>query len=549
MAREVLPAAEVPGDAPAADESGSRIPREGAPGDRLALTTFVAVEVVAFVVYLVASRGLWFFADEFEFLSARGVNVHDLLASHGGHLVALPVLVYRAMFMVFGLGSYRPYVLMSIVSWLVVAALLRAVMRRAGVGAWMATITASVYVFFGAAGNDILWGFQISFVGALAFGLAQLLLADHEGPLDRRDWLALAAGVASLLCSGVGVTMVAVVALATLARRGWRIAAFHSLPLAALYLAWWTTHDNGQSLNTDRGSLWRWDRRGLSATFDELGHVRYVGWLLGIVLIAGVVLAWRQRRGFVLLHTSAVLPFALFAGAIGFLTVTGMSRAVLGVDYSTSSRYLGIVAALVLPAIALAADAIARSGTLLAVAVGIVLLIGVPGNAGRARSTLPKQFSYDQTERTIRSLPQTDIAREVPRSLHPLPNTAPDVTVGWLLDTAAAGRLPAIANLTPVELATNRLRLAIEETSASASSTGVCRRVVGPVERVLGPGESFVVRGTVQLRLFTGDGIVSRPVLYGAGFETGHGLHRLRDVDGSLTLRIRPASPAPLVCA
>ena len=65
-------------------------------------------------------------------------------------------------------------------------------MRRAGVRPWIATLTAAVFVFFGAGAENILIAFQITFVGSFVFGLAQLLLADHDGPINRRDWLGLA---------------------------------------------------------------------------------------------------------------------------------------------------------------------------------------------------------------------------------------------------------------------------------------------------------------------------------------------------------------------
>src|SRR6185369_9091996 len=121
----------------------------------------------------------------------------------------------------------------------VAAALLWLVMGRARVRPWTATIVASAFVLFGAGAQDILWAFQIAFTGALVLGLAHLLLADHDGPVDRRDWFGLAAGFLALLCSGVAVTMVVVVGLATLLRRGWRIAVLHTVPLAAVYGAWW----------------------------------------------------------------------------------------------------------------------------------------------------------------------------------------------------------------------------------------------------------------------------------------------------------------------
>src|SRR5207249_4359272 len=71
---------------------------------------FVAVEAAAFVYYLALARRTWFFADEWEFLSGRGLGVHDLLHAHYGHWTAVPIVVYRVMWWAVGLRSYLPYV-------------------------------------------------------------------------------------------------------------------------------------------------------------------------------------------------------------------------------------------------------------------------------------------------------------------------------------------------------------------------------------------------------------------------------------------------------
>src|SRR3954462_5852374 len=114
-------------------------------------------------------------------------------------------------------------------------------MRRAGVVPWIATAATTLFVFFGGGVADILWAFQIGFTGSLVFGLTHLLLADHDGPVDRRDAIGLLAGLAGLLCSGVAVTMTMVVGLTMLMRRGWRIALLHTVPLGAVYSLWWAT--------------------------------------------------------------------------------------------------------------------------------------------------------------------------------------------------------------------------------------------------------------------------------------------------------------------
>ena len=89
------------------------------------------------------------------------------------------------------------------------------------------------FVFFGSGAENILVAFQITFVGSLVFGLAQLLLADHDGPLDRRDWFGLLAGLAGLMCSGVAVTMTVIVGVRDAAAARLAVALFHTAPLGA----------------------------------------------------------------------------------------------------------------------------------------------------------------------------------------------------------------------------------------------------------------------------------------------------------------------------
>src|SRR5207302_10440329 len=140
---------------------------------------------------------------------------------------------------------YLPYALFAILLHLAVGALLRVVMRRSGVGPWVATAGAGVFVFLGT-------GIENNFfTSAMVCGLTQLLLADHDGHVDRRDFLGLGAGVVGLMCSALAVTMTIIVGVAMLLRRGWRIAMFHTVPLAALYLGWVVAEPASQSNGTN----------------------------------------------------------------------------------------------------------------------------------------------------------------------------------------------------------------------------------------------------------------------------------------------------------
>ena len=210
---------------------------------RFAFLAFAVVEAIAFPVYMLIGRRMWFWGDEWDFLASRTAgDLGDLFRPHGNvHPMTLPILVYRAMWNIWGLHSYRPYQVLIVVLHLVFALLLRAVMRHLGVRPWTATLVASLFVLFGAGAQNILWPVQIAWMGSLLFSMTQLLLADHDGPFDRRDSLGLVAGLAALLCSAVGLAVVVAVGVAAFMRRGWRIAVIHTLPLGLLYVLWWIT--------------------------------------------------------------------------------------------------------------------------------------------------------------------------------------------------------------------------------------------------------------------------------------------------------------------
>jgi hypothetical protein len=512
--------------------------------ERLARWTFAGLEVVALVYFLVVGRHLWFMGDEWDFLAHRSLNIHDLLAQHGGHLVALPLVVYRLLFAVFGLRSYLPYQLLAIVVHLTAAGLLRAVMRRAGAGPWIATAAATLFLFFGAGAQNILWAFQITFTAALAFGLAQLLLADHDGALDRRDWLGLAAGLGAITCSGVGVTMIGVVGVAALIRRGWRVALFHTAPLLGLWLIWRDRYASNSPSTTNPTQLFRWFRRGLAAGFDAMGQLPLVGWALAAVLTIGLVFAWRSlpRDG---RRRAAAIPVACLAGVAAFLVTTGISRLWAGVMFAASSRYLYVVAALLLVPLAVAADALARWKRALAPVVILLLLVGIPDNLSRTTTHFYPPTYYSRQRQALLSVARLPLAARVPRSLRPDPSGAPPVTIGWLLDGVRSGRLPSAQPSTPRDRVTNILRLSLEQLDRSDGRK--CRPLSGPTDRILRAGRSLVVHGAVAVQLSPHDSPRSAFLPFGTTVFDRQD-HTLVAVAQPLALRIVPRSTGAGAC-
>jgi hypothetical protein len=506
---------------------------------RLAGLAFVAVLGVALVLFLVFGHSQWFFLDDWDFLANRDArDLGDLLRPHNEHWSTLPILVYRALWRLFGLRTYVPYQLIAILLHLTAAALLRRVMRRAGVGPWIATAAASLFALFGAGSQNIVFAFQMAWDASLILGLTHLLLADHDGPVDRRDWLGLLAGLAGVLCSGVAVPMTVVVGLAALMRRGWRAALFHTAPLGLVYVVWWLAFARDR-YTTASGSIdvvVRFVWNGFAAAFGEMGQLPGAGFALGALLVVGLVLAWRGLDR-AQLRRRAAAPSALLVGAALFLAIAGVGRAsIFGPSIARSSRYLHVVAALSLPAIAVAAEAFMRRWRILGYVAIALLLVGVPGN-------IDFLVHYDTRVKLglgnpdlMLTLPRIPFAREVPRRLRPAPDFAPYVTIGWLLDGVAADRIPDPGPVGPVTAPTANLRLSLLQSERPRGASR-CRVLRAPVTRSLADGQSVGFNGG-RIRV----SLAQNPFIQ-AVYGVGYG-HTLVAVRGPLTLRFESARPS-----
>ena len=519
--------------------------------DHVALVSFVAAEAIALPLMLVWGRHGWFTQDDWDFLSARTVgSANDLFRAHFQHWTTLPILPYRVLWTIVGVRSYTPYQALIVVTHLIAAALVLTVMRRAGVRPWLATITGILFVYFGAGAENILVAFQITFVGALAFGLGQLLLADHDGPLARRDWLGLLAGFAGLMCSGVAITMTLVVGVAILLRRGlrgWRVALFHTAPLGAAYLLWAELAPKGQPTSNYRSDsvmqVVRFAWSGASGTFARLGQVPGVGIALALVLVGGCFVLIRSREAREPRGRLAV-PVALLAGGMLFLLVTGVARAGQGGLRARESRYLYMVAAMALPAVALAADALISRRRQLAVPIVVLLLLGLPGNVHRLADTgSVRQFENAKLTRSellaLGRLPMADQLRDshLPVTVQNPRYAQEGLTYAWLVKGVESGRIPAPAERGKFQDPTDVLRFFLVPTAPRRAVT--CGP--GPTIRVLERGQTVTIeRGNVF--------VTYAPLDATSSLRRTVAPSTLKALVGPLRLRIVPIDKGALIC-
>lgn len=513
-------------------------------GARSALVAFCVLAVAAFPLYLTLGRGWWFYLDEWGFLTSRSVgSASDLLRPYNQHWTTLPILAWRALWQLVGARSYLPYQALSVSAHVVVAALCRAVMRRAGVRPWVATVAAGALLCFGTGAQNILSAFQIAFTGALAFGLAQLLLADHEGRLDRRDHIGLLAGLLGLMCSGVAIAMVATVGVATLLRRGPRVAVFHTLPLIAIYLAWYERYGrSGAKFVGTIGQTVAFTRTGIAATFTALGQVAGVGAMLAVSLVVGLALRSCARDASTRRVRLAV-PTGLLVGALVFFVIAavGHKRGQAVVVLPKESRYLYVAAALLLPVIAIAVDQILRRSRPLGALAVALLVVGIPGNLGQASRFAQSQARLVASSRSVMlSIARLPLSARAPGSLRPDPVGAPSVSIRWLRAEVQAGRIPRLQHPSATLLASNRLRLSLME--LDTGSNEACAPLTAPALRHLARGEQIGIGdGAVEVTVREPSGPPGVVTFGNVLFRSSRLDHALRSVLGPLTVRVAPA--------
>jgi hypothetical protein len=496
----------------------------GSSFDRGWLWLFVALVVISLPLLLFHyGEYHWFLRAEWQLLADPGRSgVPDLLEPHGGaHWVAVPRLIYLALWQVVGLDSYRPYQAVVVTMHLAVAVLLRVVMRRAGVRPSLATAAAAVFVLCGPGAVNTVWAFQVSFIGSLVWGLGQLLLSDHDGPFDRRDLLGLVLGVLAITSSGIGVTTTVAVGVAVLLRRGWRPALAHTLPLAALYGLWLLATDGTTSGPYGRPplrDLGPWLRESVLGTFEGLGRFDVIAWLLAVLLVAGVVLLWPAQRGPEARteRTRLAMPIGLAVAAVFFAVTTGTGRAWLGGEGARSDRYIYLQAAFLLPLLAVAAEAVAHRWRRLTPALVVLFLLPIPANLqGFDEGIFGPKYMANR-ERILTTAVRLPFAHDVPRDVQPVPDssTLGAATIGFLLDAEADGKLtPSDDELTDEVVNEFKVRLGVAQRRVPEAPTG-CQAVPVPLDLDPEVGDVLSLDGPVAISTVAGGQPTSEPVLF-----------------------------------
>ena len=240
-------------------------------------TLVAAVPVLAWI-----NRDQWFAGDEWQIITTNGLGSNPARASvfapHFEHWATVGILVYKALYGVFALRTYVPYLAVFFAVILAVAHLSWRLLLRIGIVPAYATAVAALTMVMAVGWENRSTAFQMVVIAPVALGFGALLVLPERGPLVRRDAVVVALLLLALMCSGTGVTMTVVVALAALLRRGWRVALGIVAVPAAVYALWYALEGasgqrNDTALSTALVDLPGFVWRGLTGAFSDLTRV------------------------------------------------------------------------------------------------------------------------------------------------------------------------------------------------------------------------------------------------------------------------------------
>ena len=349
---------------------------------RVPVALLCAVLFASGAMTLVLTRDLTFFQDSWQFLmNRRELSADSLLQPHNEHIVLAPVAIEILFLNLFGMDSARPEYVLLVAMQLAAAALLFAYARRR-VGDWPALMAATLMLFLGPAWQDLLWPFQIGFVGSVLFGIAMLLALDRR---DRAGDVAATAFLTVASCfSSLGIPFMAAAAVDVLQSRRERglarayVFAIPALLFAVWYLGWGRNAESRVTLRNFAEAP-RYVVEGLAASVESvlglsaapIGGSAEVTWGQPLLIALVLLLAYRlvRRPGL----PAGVWPIAAAMTTSWFLTALNYMAG----REPTSSRYMyaGGVFALLLAVELLRDVRFGRRGLLIAGAVTLAAAV------------------------------------------------------------------------------------------------------------------------------------------------------------------------------
>jgi len=441
-----------------------------------------ATILCGFLFLLWCNRHTWFFGDDFAFVFDRYLAAKDgrwvdaLLPPHNEHWVTLPAFLHIALQTFFGIDKHLIFIVPVVSAHcLAVWAASRVVFRATADGA--ATLATALALTFMAAGNEnLLWGFQVGFIGAPVLVVLATLLCHRDNSTPRL-------GVASLLCclavmtQGTALSAMVIPALLLLFQRRIRDLMIIVGPAAALFIGWYLKwgSDTAHSSPTSKERL-QWPQyvwKGIQTSLDGLVNVQGAGVVLFTLAVIGLC---RSRLGWSHLQ----LPIAMFAAAPCFFAISAWGRLQFGIDQAGASRYQYIGILFMSPLLIIGVHELVslprRRTAALLILSAWVATSGMSGLAGASTSTFPTDPRFRQT---IEAAALLAADSSVVGGRRPSPQFNPNVTIEGIRRLVADGSFTPRPNPPEEALMEASLWTTLDILPSDDIASGSAHRIVG----------------------------------------------------------------------
>ncbi|HEU5425458.1 MAG TPA: hypothetical protein VFU74_01220 [Actinocrinis sp.] len=306
---------------------------------------------IAFGALLFASRNLDFYYDEWSFLESAHVwTLRSYFVPHNEHWSTIPMLIYKTLLHINGAHSYVPFMAVLLLMHVSVAFLLFLVVRRR-CGDLLGLIAGAIQLFLGRGSDNIIWAFQIGFLGSVVFGLLALHLLGRRPAANRpRAAAGSAALLLALMSSGMGLFFLIAVGV-DLALDRERRRLLWTLIVPSVAYVWWYLTFGRQGTASDHSIFTAATLEGLigyapAGVGTATAGVFALSSLWAPIAFAGLtataVLLWYRKH----LDTGLAIPAAV--GIVLQFTLTGLVRAQYGPTQAAAPRYVYVGAVFVL---------------------------------------------------------------------------------------------------------------------------------------------------------------------------------------------------------
>jgi len=348
----------------------------------------------------------------------------------------------------------------------------------------------------------------------------------ERGRFVWRDGVAVALLTVGMMSSGAAIPMLFVVGVVDLVRRGWRVAVATVAFPAVLYGLWYVRwSDTGLPIGSDPAPeqapefVWR----GITGALGGVARLDAVGYLVAAAVVVWVVWKLMQRP----LDPDLLVPGALALGGVVLLASTGWRRGNLPSVGPTTSRYVYMTVAFLLPLVAVAAQGLFRGSTARRVALGVVTVLLVAAQV-RVLDREARVQEIGKRQDRGATLATARLAREGHPFLlaSPLGLFEPQMTVEKIVEFDRAGKLESLDRATLRDRLTVLARLDVvtgtegipDDTPATTAVVGADHASVSPtgdgdcVAVDARPGNRVVFRpsGPTTLTFSAGDAALLR---------------------------------------